>query len=78
MKSHIAIILDRLNRLVDEDNPKATYNFEKEGVILMTISFDPVTQFFLVKYPKQKAVIEYDSVDLLVIDIFELLYEYEQ
>lgn len=75
MKSHLATILDRLNKLIDENNPKATYNFEKAGEIQMTVSFNPETEVFSVKYPKQKTPVEFDSIDLVVIEAFELLFD---
>ena len=75
MKSHLSTILDRLTKLIEEDNSKATYNFEKEGSIQMTVSFDPESQTFSVKYPKQKTAVEFDSIDLVAIEAFELLFD---
>lgn len=75
MKSHLATILDRLNKLVEEDNAKATYNFEREGAIKMTVSFNPEDNVFIVKYPRQKTPVEFDSVDLVAIEAFESVFD---
>jgi uncharacterized protein YkuJ len=75
MKSHLATILARLNKLIEEDNAKATYNFEREGEIKMTVSFDPEDNVFNVKYPKQKTPVEFDSIDLVAIEAFESVFD---
>lgn len=75
MKSHLITILDRLDKLVEEDNPKATYNFEREGAIKMTVSFNSEDNVFIVKYPKQKTPVEFDSIDLVAIEAFETVFD---
>ncbi|GAB2025440.1 YkuJ family protein [Lactovum odontotermitis] len=75
MKSHLITILDRLDKLVEEDNPKATYNFEREGAIKMTVSFNSEDNMFIVKYPKQKTPVEFDSIDLVAIEAFETVFD---
>ncbi|HEY0222201.1 DUF1797 family protein [Lactovum miscens] len=77
MKSHLATILDRLLKLVEENNAKATYNFEREGEVQLTVSFDPEAQAFSVKYPKQKQPVEFDSIDLVAIEAYELVFDEE-
>ena len=74
MKSHLATILDRLTKLVQEDDPKATYNFEKDGEVLVTVSYDSSKEIFAMKYPKQKVPVEFDNIDLVVIEVFELVF----
>ncbi|MDR2976111.1 MAG: DUF1797 family protein [Streptococcaceae bacterium] len=75
MKSHLTTILDRLNKLIEEENAKTTYNFEREGEIMMTVSFNPEDSMFIVKYPKQKTPVEFDSIDLVAIEAFESVFE---
>ena len=74
MKSHLIAIIERLNSLIEAEDPKTTYNFEKDGVVQVTISFDPEEQIFNIKYPKMKDTAVFDDIDLVAIEVFELIY----
>ncbi|MFG7388477.1 DUF1797 family protein [Lactococcus lactis] len=54
MKSHLLAIMNRLNRLVEGGDPKETYNFEREGEVMLTVSYSPEDEAFALRYPKQK------------------------
>jgi uncharacterized protein YkuJ len=74
MESHLTIILERLEKLAAGSDPKATYNFEREGEVVATVSFDPEGAAFNIKYPGQKQATPFDSIDLVAIEIFDLIY----
>jgi len=74
MKSHLTAIIDRLNRLIDAADPKETYNFEREGEVLLTVSYIPEEEAFSLRYPKQKDPALFDDIDLVAIEIYDMLY----
>ena len=51
MKSHLLAIMNRLNRLVEGGDPKETYNFEREGEVMLTVSYSPEDEAFALRYP---------------------------
>lgn len=57
MKSHLLAIMNRLNRLVEGGDPKETYNFEREGEVMLTVSYSPEDEAFALRYPKQKTLL---------------------
>ena len=69
MKSHLLAIMNRLNRLVEGGDPKETYNFEREGEVMLTVSYSPEDEAFALRYPKQK-----DDIDLVAIEIYDMIY----
>lgn len=71
MKSHLMAIMDRLNETAD---PKETYNFEREGEVIATVSFVPEETAFSIKYPKQKDVAIFDDIDLVAIELYDMIY----
>ncbi|MCL2676448.1 MAG: DUF1797 family protein [Streptococcaceae bacterium] len=74
MKSHLVAIMDRLNRLVEMADPKETYNFERDGEVVITVSYTPEEEAFSVRYPKNKEVSIFDDIDLIAIEIYDLIY----
>lgn len=74
MKSHLMAIMDRLNRLIESGDPKETYNFERDGEVMATVSYNPEEQAFSIRYPKQKEAAIFDDIDLVVIDIYDMIY----
>lgn len=74
MKSHLTAIISRLNRLVEVADPKETYNFEREGEVMLTVSYLPEEEAFALKYPKLKDPALFDDIDLVAIEIFDLIY----
>lgn len=75
MKSYLTIIIDRLAKLVEENDPKATYNFERDGVVAATVTCNKEEGEFGIKYPKQKGIAVFDSIDLVAIEIYYLIYD---
>lgn len=75
MKSHLSTILERIAKLMEEHDPKATYNFEKNGEVLVTLTFDEETEEFGLKYPKEKEPSLFDSIDLVAIEVYYLLFD---
>lgn len=75
MKSHLTAILDRLTKLMAEDDPKATYNFEREGEVVATVTFDSEAEEFGIKYPKIKEPTPFDDIDLVAIEVYYLVYD---
>jgi uncharacterized protein YkuJ len=67
-------IIERLEKLIAMNDPKATYNFERDGVVLASVSHDPETNEFSVRYPKQKAVMEFDDLTLIAEEVYDLLF----
>ncbi|CAM3187631.1 DUF1797 family protein [Lactococcus hircilactis] len=77
MKSHLLAIMNRLNRLVESGDPKETYNFEREGEIMATVSFatdEEGNGVFSIRYPKQKDAALFDDIDLVAIEIYDMIY----
>lgn len=74
MKSHLSAILNRLEKLVESGDPKDTFNFEKDEEVQITVSYDGENQVFIVKYPKIKETSDFDSIDLVAMEIFDLIY----
>lgn len=74
MKSHLTTIIDRLTKLIEENDPKATYNFERDGVVAATVTYNGDDEFGI-KYPKQKGVALFDSIDLVAIEVYYLIYD---
>ncbi|AYG01225.1 YkuJ family protein [Lactococcus allomyrinae] len=74
MKSHLLAIMNRLNRLVESGDPKETYNFEREGIVMATVSYNPEEQAFSIRYPKQKDASLFDDIDLVAIEIYDMIY----
>ena len=77
MKSHLLAIMNRLNRLVEANDPKETYNFEKEGEVMLTVSFSTDEEgngVFSLRYPKQKDPALFDDIDLVAIEIYDMIY----
>jgi uncharacterized protein YkuJ len=72
--SHLAAIMDRLNQLVVSDNEKDDRNFEKNGVVQCTVTFDAEEQSFNMKYAKG-GYSSFDSIDLTAMEIFDMLYD---
>lgn len=66
--------MNRLNRLVESGDPKETYNFEREGVVMATVSYNPEEQAFSIRYPKQKDASLFDDIDLVAIEIYDMIY----
>lgn len=54
MKSHLLAIMNRLNRLVEGGDPKETYNFEREGEVMLTVSYSPEDEAFALRYLNKK------------------------
>ncbi|MDN5983617.1 MAG: DUF1797 family protein, partial [Lactococcus sp.] len=74
MKSHLSAIINRLEKLIDSGDPKDTFNFEKNEEVQITVSFDGDNQVFIVKYPKIKETSDFDSIDLVAMEVFDLIY----
>jgi uncharacterized protein YkuJ len=74
VKSHLLAIMNRLNRLVEGGDAKETYNFEREGEVMITVSYSPEDEAFAVRYPNQKDASLFDDIDLVAIEIFDLIY----
>ena len=75
MKSHLTTIIDRLAKLIEENNPKATYNFERDGAVAATVTYNGEENEFGIKYPKQKGIAVFDSIDLVAIEVYYLIYD---
>ena len=74
MKSHLSAIINRLEKLIESGDPKDTFNFEKNEEVQITVSFDGENQVFIVKYPKIKETSDFDSIDLVAMEVFDLIY----
>lgn len=74
MKSHLIAIINRLNGLVEKNDPKETFNFERDGEVIATISYLPEETAFAIKYPKQKDTAVFDDIDLVALDLYDELY----
>lgn len=74
MKSHLLAIMDRLNRLVESGDPKETYNFERDSEVMATVSYNSEDQVFSIRYPKQKDAAQFDDIDLVAIEIYDMIY----
>ncbi len=74
MKSHLLAIMNRLNRLVESGDPKETYNFERDGEVMATVSYNSEDEVFSIRYPKQKDAAQFDDIDLVAIEIYDMIY----
>jgi Uncharacterized protein conserved in bacteria len=74
MKSHLVAIISRLNAMVEGGQDKETRNFERDGVVVAEVTFDKETETFTLRYTETKEVMAFDSIDIVAIEIFELLY----
>ena len=74
MNSKLVAMIDRLKRLVDANDAKETYNFEREGVVQATVSYIPEEEAFSIRYPDQKDTALFDDIDLVAIEVFDLIY----
>ena len=62
------------HRLVEGGDPKETYNFEREGEVMLTVSYSPEDEAFALRYPKQKDASLFDDIDLVAIEIYDMIY----
>ncbi|OFI47159.1 hypothetical protein BG261_04485 [Floricoccus tropicus] len=74
MKSHLVAIISRLTAMAESEGEKETRNFEREGVVVAEVTFEKETETFTLKYVETKELATFDSIDLVAIELFELLY----
>ena len=76
MESHLVRIINRLEAMA-ADGGNLKRNFEREGVVVAEVSFSfdeengPV---FTLRDVAAKETYTFDSIDLIAIEIYELLY----
>ncbi|MFC3932661.1 DUF1797 family protein [Streptococcus dentapri] len=76
MESHLVRIINRLELMTtDEGNLKR--NFERDGVVVAEVSFanDPENgPVFTLRDVQSRETYTFDSIDLIAMEIYDLLY----
>lgn len=73
-KSRLVAIVKRLEAMVEStDTEVQTRRFELEGVEKCTVSYDSATEMFDLVETGSKQLYQFDEMDLVAIEIFELL-----
>ncbi|MEQ9764395.1 DUF1797 family protein [Streptococcus jiangjianxini] len=76
MESHLVRIINRLE-LMATDGGNLKRNFEREGVVVAEVSFsnDPENgPVFTLRDVEAKELYSFDSIDLIAMEIYDLLY----
>lgn len=76
MESHLVRIINRLE-LMATDGGNLKRNFEREGVVVAEVSFnnDPETgAVFTLRDVAARETYTFDSIDLIAMEIYDLLY----
>ena len=76
MESHLVRIIDRLN-LMTTDGGNLKRNFERDGQVVAEVSFanDPENgPVFTLRDIKARETYTFDSIDLIAMEIYDLLY----
>ncbi|MDR3156674.1 MAG: YkuJ family protein [Lactobacillales bacterium] len=75
MKSQLKAIIDRLEAMMrSTDNEKQVRRFEKDGKLKAEITYDISTSIFILKYIDNDEVGEFDDLDLVAMEIYDLLF----
>ena len=76
MESHLVRIINRLEMMA-ADGGNSKRNFESEGVVVAEVSFsnDPENgQVYILRDVEARESYSFDSIDLIAMEIYDLLY----
>ena len=76
MESHLVRIINRLETMT-KDGGNLKRNFEREGVVVAEVSFsnnEEEGSTFTLRDVEARETYTFDSIDLIAIEIYELLY----
>lgn len=76
MESHLVRIINRLESMAN-DGGSLKRNFEREGVVVAEVaySFDEESgSIFTLRDVEARETFTFDSIDLIAMEIYELLY----
>ncbi|GAJ27313.1 hypothetical protein JCM15457_2290 [Liquorilactobacillus sucicola DSM 21376 = JCM 15457] len=72
--SQLIAIISRLDAMTKSEGQEIqTRRFEKNGKELGVVSFDPTTQTFVLEELPDKQQFEFDNIDLVAIEVYDLL-----
>ncbi|MFD1431032.1 MULTISPECIES: YkuJ family protein [Lacticaseibacillus] len=76
--SQLVAIIKRLEAMQEaSDDEVQTRRFEKEGVEKGLVSFDPSTQTYTLEEVESHQNFEFDNIDLVAMEIYDLLDDEE-
>lgn len=74
--SQLAAIIKRLNAMVESGSSEVQVRrFEKEGQEKCIVTFDGSTETFELTETGSREVYQFDDIDLVTLEIFELLQD---
>ena len=74
--SQLAAIIKRLNAMVESsDNEVQVRRFEREGQERCIVTFDGSNEMFELTETGSQEVYQFDDIDLVTLEIFELLQD---
>ncbi|WP_057746226.1 YkuJ family protein [Liquorilactobacillus capillatus] len=74
--SQLVAIISRLDAMTENENDEVqTRHFEKNGKEMGIVSFDPTTKTFTLEEVSDKQKFEFDNIDLVAIEVYDLLNE---
>lgn len=72
--SQLAAIIKRLVAMQSDDNSEITERrFEKSGDLIAEVSYDQDKEAFTMTDIKAKQTFEFDNIDLVAIELYDLL-----
>lgn len=76
MESHLVRIINRLEKMAT-DGGNLKRNFERDGVVVAEVSYsqdEELGSIFTLRDVKARETFTFDSIDLIAMEIYELLY----
>lgn len=75
--SQLIAIIKRLEAMIEsaEDNEVQTRRFEKQGEEKCVVAYAPAEQMFEMTETQSQQVYQFDDIDLVAIEIYELLQD---
>lgn len=74
MHSQLVAIIKRLEAMTEaSDGEVQVRRFEKDGVEKCTVSYDSATETFELTEGDTKEIYQFDNIDLVAIEIYELI-----
>ncbi|KRN90383.1 YkuJ family protein [Ligilactobacillus ceti] len=72
--SKLVAVITRLDSMVKDNGEEVvSRRFEHNGTIKAVVYYDPTTTTFTLEDPETHQSFEFDNIDLIAIEIFELL-----
>ena len=76
MESHLVRIINRLETMT-KDGGNLKRNFERNGVVVAEVAYNHNEEegsTFTLRYVEARETYTFDSIDLIAMEIYELLY----